>query len=179
MSMKSSIKIGDVFETNQCGLCTVIDYRNKYEVIVQFNDTGFIKSTFSKSLLRGCVKDPYVRSVFGVGYLAEGEPSKIGNKQTRTYILWKNMLARCYSESYHKRRPSYIGCEVCPRWHNYQNFLKDIKSLDGYEDWLDPSNNMALDKDTKFIGNKLYSIATCQFINVSDNVKDAMYRKNH
>lgn len=68
---------------------------------------------------------------------------------------WSAMLQRCYSESYHKRKPSYKGCYVCKEWLTFSNF----KSWMEKQDWKDKQ----LDKD--FLGDgKLYSPETCCFI---------------
>ena len=75
--------------------------------------------------------------------------------------------------------PSYKGCSVAPRWCCFANFANDIKTLEGYEDWLDPHNKICLDKDAKDPGNKLYSIDTCRFITSYENIADASYRRSH
>ena len=58
------------------------------------------------------------RTYEGVGYLgAENIDS-----EAASYIKWKNMIQRCYSDAVHKLKPYYIGKEVCIEWQNYQNF---------------------------------------------------------
>ncbi|WP_251850876.1 hypothetical protein [Enterobacter cloacae] len=108
-----------------------------------------------------------------------GVPTTINGKLTRIYSLWVHMLTRCYSEKYHLDFPSYKGCSVAPRWCCFANFANDIKTLEGYEDWLDPHNKICLDKDAKDPGNKLYSIDTCRFITSYENIADASYRRSH
>lgn len=71
------------------------------------------------------------------------------------YRRWNSMLQRCYSENYHKYRPTYKDCEVCEDWLTFSNF----KSWMEEQDW----EGKQLDKD--FLGNgKLYSPETCCFI---------------
>ena len=73
---------------------------------------------------------------------------------------WSAMLQRCYSESYHKRKPSYRGCYVCKEWLIFSNF----KSWMEKQDWKDKQ----LDKD--FLGDgKLYSPETCCFVSKEVN----------
>ncbi|EQB4828048.1 hypothetical protein N5D18_05030 [Enterobacter hormaechei] len=176
---KSSITIGDVFITNNCGFCTVIDYTNKESVTIKFDNTGFITKVRARNLKSGQVKDPYAISVCEVGFIGVGVPTTINGKLTRIYSLWVHMLTRCYSEKYHLDFPSYKGCSVAPRWCCFANFANDIKTLEGYEDWLDPHNKICLDKDAKDPGNKLYSIDTCRFITSYENIADASYRRSH
>jgi hypothetical protein len=70
------------------------------------------------------------------------------------------MLARCYSEKFHEKQPTYIGCTVCEEWHNFQNYAKwydeNYYEVDGYK--------MNLDKDILVKGNKIYSPETCVFV---------------
>lgn len=77
------------------------------------------------------------------------------------YITWYNILTRCYSESYHKKRPSYIGCIIDERWIYFSKF----KSWMEQQDWKDKE----IDKDIISPGNKLYSPETCCFIDSSVN----------
>lgn len=74
----------------------------------------------------------------------------------RFYKVWSSMLERCYSESLHKRRPTYIGCSVCPEWHLFSNF----KSWMEEQDW----QGKELDKDILVAGNKVYSPDSCKFV---------------
>ena len=72
------------------------------------------------------------------------------------YSTWSNMIARCYSEAYHKRQPTYIGCTVCEEWKYFSNFKAWMEK----QDYLDKE----LDKDFLVDGNKLYSPETCIFL---------------
>lgn len=81
-----------------------------------------------------------------------------GGKHTTAYIIWRNMLMRCYSEKNHKRHPSYIECSVDERFHDFQDFAgwyynHDYSNL-GYE----------LDKDLLIPNNKIYSPDNCCFV---------------
>ena len=50
------------------------------------------------------------------------------------YLKWHAMIQRCYSEAYHKKQPSYIGCTVCERWLIFSNFIEDFPKIDGYDE---------------------------------------------
>lgn len=69
---------------------------------------------------------------------------------------WRNMMNRCYGESYQKRNTTYIGCTVCDEWHIASNFKKwfDKNYVEGY----------VLDKDIIIKGNKVYSPESCCFV---------------
>lgn len=54
-------------------------------------------------------------------------------------------------------------------------FAKDIKKLEGYNDWL-TKTGYCLDKDTKIPGNKVYCKAACRFVPASENIRDVSKR---
>jgi len=80
------------------------------------------------------------------------------SKPNRTYIVWRNMIERCYSERYQARYPTYIGCSVADDWCDFQAFAEwyaNHKYSDlGYD----------LDKDLLTPSNKIYSSITCCFV---------------
>lgn len=95
----------------------------------------------------------------------------------RTYNLWYQMLRRCYDPKQQEmsKGKAYADCEVSDRWKLLSCFAKDIKNLEGYDNWL-TKTGYCLDKDTKVLGNKVYSKATCRFIPCSDNIRDIRKR---
>ncbi len=77
------------------------------------------------------------------------------------FVAWKGMMKRCYSAQYHKKYPTYKGCQVCDEWLSFMNFHKWAKDKIG----KDPSGKrLQLDKDFKIKDNTLYSPETCIFI---------------
>jgi hypothetical protein len=77
------------------------------------------------------------------------------------YLLWVNMLARCYSEVEHVRSPSYIGCTVHSEWLALSSFSKWVKD----QDW----KGKHLDKDILIQGNKVYGPLSCMFVSAEIN----------
>lgn len=137
--------------------CKVIGVLPKGIFIVEF-DNGYIGKCHHGAFLDKEVKSPYCKSVYGVGYLGEGEfvPTKNGII-TKEYHVWISMLERCYSERYLKINKSYQGCFVYDEWHNFQNFAKWYS--ENYYKVEDKT--MCLDKDILFKGNKEYSPEKC------------------
>jgi hypothetical protein len=72
------------------------------------------------------------------------------------YARWCHMLKRCYSEKYHEKQPTYIGCSVCEEWLTFSNFKCWMES----QSW----ENKQLDKDLLVVGNKEYGPDTCVFV---------------
>lgn len=149
--------IGRVFELNAGGNCTVISFKNKKIIIVEHNDEFKFLSTVSfAQLKRGTVKNPYTKSVCGVGYLGVGcYKSQYGGVVSETYQVWRGILRRCYGRRSYLISPSYLGCTVGLDWLNFQNFAAWYESNDFYGLGYD------VDKDILVQGNKVYSAETC------------------
>lgn len=150
---------GDVFTTNEGGSVTVVKYRNPYEVIIRHNDRyGHVAAVQAGNLRRGIVKNPYRRSIFGVGFIGVGEhPVSVDGNHTSAYKTWRRMLERCHCPKSLAKRPTYRGCSVHPDWCNFQNFAEWYKRQYFAECW-------DLDKDLIVEGNKIYSADTCVFV---------------
>lgn len=100
------------------------------------------------------------RLTHSVGVCKEGEFKRyIGNKQTKEYALWVNMLKRCYSKKFHKQSPQYIGCTVSENFKNFQYFAEWCNRQIGFN-----TTGYHLDKDILVKGNKHYSEETCVFV---------------
>ena len=77
------------------------------------------------------------------------------------YGTWKRMVQRCYSDNYHSRQPTYIGCTVSNDWLYFTSFKHWMEM----QDW----KGKHLDKDILVEGNKLYSKDTCAFVSSAAN----------
>ena len=124
----------------------------------------------SKSIILGKFHNPNTPTVFGMGYIGQGNYR--GIEYRKELYTWSGMLQRCYSDSYLKKNTTYKDCSVDPRWHNFQNFCEDIVELDGYKEWKENTTPLkyALDKDIKVEGNKIYSKDTCMFVKAKENI---------
>ena len=170
--------IGNTYTTNKGEKFKVLgcsNIKNKYGsysyFLIEFEDKVKIIVPIS-SVFNKYIKNPNTPSVWGIGFIGQGKyKTTINKKYTKEYTTWCGILQRCYSVEYQKKRPTYIGCTVDKRWHNFQNFCEDIQYLEGYENWK--SNTIplkyAIDKDIKIEGNKIYSKDTCMFVTTSEN----------
>lgn len=152
--MRASIQKGDTFSTNSCGNVVVTKYVSCDYIIVQFPDKTKVV-TRSNELRHGQVRNPNHPSYYGIGFIGIGPHS---SKSREFRSLWPNMLRRCY-DSTSGLNPTYTGCTVAKRWHNFQNFASDIEKMVGFgnEGWQ-------LDKDILKRGNKVYGPRTCCFV---------------
>lgn len=103
-----------------------------------------------------CYDDKRRSLVLGWGINDSSSPIIHGKEKELAYKTWTSMIRRCYSDKYHKHKPSYIGCSVCEEWRYYSNFEK----------WFDKHfrKGYVLDKDILVQGNRIYSPETCCFV---------------
>lgn len=160
-SMHKIQRLGEINYNRYGSKMTIIEYIDYANIIVEFENGYKTHSTY-RAFKRGEIKNPYDKTVFGVGFIGEGKyPCIINNKiLAPSYATWREMLKRCYYIKHHKTQPTYNDCIVCDEWHNYQNFAK----------WYDENyyeiegQSMCLDKDILYKGNKIYSPETCVFV---------------
>ena len=148
---------------NKFGSKMVIkEYRGCKDIDVYFPEYNWIfeHARYDK-FKNGGIKCPYEPRYFGKGYLGEGKykVSKNG-KLTDEYKIWYRMLQRCYDPKLQEKEPTYKGCTIEEYLLNFQNMGEWI-SENYYEI---PGEQMCLDKDILYKGNKVYSRETCIFV---------------
>lgn len=79
--------------------------------------------------------------------------------ESKEYIVWNDMLRRCFSEKYHTKKPTYIGCDVSENFKYFSYFYDWCNNQIGFG--LD---SYQLDKDLLIKGSKVYSEDICLFI---------------
>lgn len=152
---------------NKFGSKMVIEkYNRSVDIWVKFLEHGNLVHTSWYHFVRGDVKNPYDKSIYGVGFIGDGKfKTKDNGKSTLHYHKWFDMLKRCYDERFHEKQPTYKDCEVYREWHNFQNFAKwHTENYYTIEDEV-----MCLDKDILNKGNKIYSPETCIYAPKSIN----------
>ena len=147
--------IGDTFE-NEYGKYEIIGFKPVKRTIVKFIETGTIVETATCNVVKGRVKDFNRPTILGVGYLGYKKDPKQQITKNKAYIVWYNMLKRCYDEKSFVNHPTYKDCYVCKEWLCFKNFEK----------WYNANliEDFYLDKDILFKGNKIYSPDTCCFV---------------
>lgn len=138
------------------------EYRSAKDIDVYFPeyDWTFEHARYD-AFKKGNIKCPYEPRVYGVGYLGEGKYKiKENGKFKEEYIIWKNMLQRCYNPKFQEKEPTYNGCTVESYLLNFQHMAEWIN-----ENYYEvPDEQMCLDKDILYKGNKIYSRETCIFV---------------
>lgn len=169
--------INKTFVTNEGYRVKVLDYVDTHNVLINFMDNTNVQiwSTL-QNIKNGQIKNPYHKSVYGIGYYGVGSHiARFNNNKTEEYIKWFSMFVRCYDKKYQEKQPTYIGCSISEEFHNYQNFAEWYAHYK-YE----CAYPLEIDKDLLYEGNKLYSPATCclipKEINTTINSKRHDYR---
>ena len=151
--------VGKVCKSSNSGDFKVLKYDDSANVVIQFLKTGYETLARLGDIKNGYVKDPYVPSVCGVGITGAKYPIRVSGVQTKEYVLWCDMLRRCYSEHFKVKRPTYEGCEVSENFKSYEYFYEWCHNQIGFD-----NEGWHLDKDLLIKGNKVYSESTCIFI---------------
>ncbi|QXM18588.1 hypothetical protein Phab24_id143 [Acinetobacter phage Phab24] len=150
--------IGTEFETKS-GKCFIIDYKNNKEIVVLFYEGLFLLKTRLGDLKSGSVRNPYHKNskICGVGVCdIRTKTNKVSDKE---YVLWNNIIKRCYSDNIHRIRPTYKECTMSDDWLIYSSFKNDVLGMVGSD-----KVGWHLDKDLLIKGNKVYSKDTCCFL---------------
>lgn len=199
MTKRNSVKDTSAFRTRKYDVGSII--KTKYgdvkilEIIKGYTDsagkrfrtrcvciflaTGYVTNCQLSNLTVGKVKDMRMPTVYGVGYI--GSDIKITARGTyvrRLYDLWANMLKRCYFKSGTRNDEIYKDVKVDTRWHSFTNFMNTIQDVEGFE-LFEAGLDVALDKDIKVKGNKVYSRDTCMFVSTKDNTIAALNKRWH
>ena len=151
--------VGKVCKSTSSGDFKILKYNDSKNVEIQFLNTGFKTTVHLWSIKSGKVKDRYLPSVFGVGVLGAKYSISEGGVLTKEYDLWYSMLRRCYSDTYKKKQPTYVGCKCSENFKSYEYFYEWCHKQIGFG-----NVNFELDKDLLIKGNKVYSENTCVFI---------------
>ena len=151
--------VGKVFKSKSSGDFKVLKYNGSKNVKIQFLNTGFETVARLISIKIGEVKDRLSPSIYGIGVVGTKYLTYECGVQTKEYTLWKNMLERCYSDTYKKKHPTYKDCECSENFKSYEYFYEWCHSQIGFS-----NQGWHLDKDLLTEGNKVYSENICVFI---------------
>ena len=151
--------VGKVCKSKSSGDFKILKYNDTANVEIQFMKTGFETVVRLVNIKSGSVKDPYLPSVFGVGIVGTKYLITVDGVKTKEYALWYGMLARCYSDAFKKKNPTYEGCEASENFKSYEHFYEWCHKQIGFG-----NKGWHLDKDLLIKGNKVYSEDSCIFI---------------
>lgn len=171
----SSVDFNTLWPTTHSGFARIIrDYGYQYPgrkghmVRVVFINTGNEKDVLYTNLQAGRIGD----EVPTINCLPVAHYEEMSERILRT--KWVNMMGRCYNT----KNPVYAfygaaGVKVCERWHDYDNYVVDLKAMLGFNCFFLYPNSYHLDKDylqlTKPKYTHIYSPETCVWLEAQSN----------
>lgn len=168
---KTKVEVGNMFYNKDGEPFYVIRKLNPIEASVlmkskygfygiRFYNTHNEQVVHYSNIKSGAIKNSYSGSIHGVGIIGNVDVKAY----KREYTLWANMISRGYCNAEAERNPCYRCVAIHPRWLKLSNFIEDLPSLNGYEEWKS-GLQYELDKDTLSPeGKKIYSKDTCMFL---------------
>lgn len=140
---------------------TCIDYKNAMNIVVEFNNPYYKTSGCWSNFIKGKIRNPYIKTIYGVGAIGAKYSTRKNNKCAKEYQLWRDMLYRVYGcKKNHSTNKRYKECIVCDEWLLYENFYEWLHNQPNFKKWFD-GEQWCIDKDILFKGNKTYSPDTC------------------
>lgn len=156
---KYSFRIGDKIQTKTSGVALVAEEikplkgerRTTWRVV--FQATGSSRVVTYRDLIDGTIKDPFLRTVFGVGYMGNFDERDPHLKELLK--VWERMLRKCYGEKLgFKADTGEDGIHVSNDWHCFATFQKEVKKIPGWELKLENPKDYVLDKDILWASNR-------------------------
>ena len=109
------------------------------------------------------------RKIYGVGVNDYEGVIRSQGEIMYEYVVWSDMIRRCYSVKERSRLPTYAGYQAEPYFHYFTNFLNFIKTLKGFNQCDEKGKVFEMDKDLLIKGNKTYSRSSICFLPSSVN----------
>ena len=91
-------RVGEKFINNEGCSYEIIEYFGCYDSTIRFEDGSIIKGINYGDMKRGNVKNPFYKSIQGVGFMGVGKhKASINAKHTTTYNFYTRMMDRGYN----------------------------------------------------------------------------------
>lgn len=166
-------EVGNVLQNNYGTYYKIIEkLDNPFRRIIFLDEFSYEKIVTTSNMSVGNCKNPYDKTMCGIGYM--GECDKVSKE---IYSKWASILQRCYSEKCLNNKPTYKNVTVCEEWLCFKNFQNWY--IDTYPKNI---NNPTVDKDLlQFrIEHKIYSPKTCIWVtneinNLIKNLENSSY----
>ena len=160
--------IGNIYKTKNCGDVKVLSCEKYSKAVVVFLQTGNVVTTSMSAVKLGQIRDKSLNSIAGGCSLGDTK-SKVNGAYKKSYMLWTNMVSRCYRGNETTKNPTYEKCEISELFKKYENFEKWCSNQIGFGVLDDKGEPFHLDKDILVKGNKIYSEDTCCFVPICIN----------
>ena len=136
----------------------IVAYRSATDMDVLIDDKYLLTGQRYGNFIRRNIKNPYHRSVYGMGYIGEGKYA--ARDDSIYYCTWRTMIRNCCKGTRTSKILPPSDCAVIEEWHNFQTFAA----------WMKPNyyrldnERVVLNKGILLKGNELYSDKFCIFV---------------
>ena len=159
MNKLKNNRVGEIRRMNCGEECEIIKYINASDIYVKFKETNKEFRGNYEAFCGGKIKDTFLPTVCGVGYIGY-ETVKEDDKYLQSYKSWRQILIRGYDKTFKEKNKSYSDCLVWDEWSYYGDFKKWFN-----ENYYEvEGEQMHIDKDILYKGNKIYSPKTCCYV---------------
>lgn len=150
---------------NQGYIMKIIEYPNANHMTVQFLDeyNCIVQNVRWTHFVDGEIKNPYAKTVYGIGIKGNKYSSK-----SYEYKTWQHIMERCYSNKWRERYNYYSNTSMCKEWLLFENFYEWLHKQENFEKFLN-GDRWAIDKDILIKDNDVYSPDTCCLVPVNVN----------
>lgn len=181
--IKNQVKVGNIC-ISTTGEKFLIIAKYGQQILIKFmDDNGYECIRHHESVRTGTVKNPYTKTVYGVGALGNVE----NPKQNSQYIFWRTKICKRYADG---ELP-----HLNQRWLVFEYWLEDIKALSDYDklgqyrvsvvDPFDLYNNIDnlkirknIKKDRSCVRVDLFTKEVDLYMNRNEAVEDTGYFKD-
>lgn len=163
-------RIGEENKNRFGSTMILVNWKNFENIDVYFPEYNWTTYNVNYcNFKNGGIACPYEPRIFGVGYIGEGKMKMHkGYTQTDSYVAWKGIIERCYSEKCKR-----FGSTMEDEWLCFNTFNEWFEENIYYVE----GQKMCVDKDILFKGNKHYSKETCCIVPNDINVLFTNSRK--
>jgi hypothetical protein len=156
--VRKSYKVGDVWPTKSGVDVEIIKtFKGSQRVVIKWLDEyQHTTEIYQCALPRSNLKNPYERTIIGVGFLGTSYAAQNPLKFKREKIVWSGLFKRAYDEKTLIERPGYAGATVNAGWHEFGGFVDWTEQAVGWK-----NKNWHVDKDLILRGNREYGPETC------------------
>lgn len=150
--------VGDIWPTKSGVNVEIIKtFKGSQRIVIKWLDEHeHVAEIYQFALVRSSIKNPYERSVVGVGFLGTSYAGLNVLEFKRERAIWRGLFTRAYDNKAKIKRPGYTDSTVNPAWHDFGGFVDWTSSAVGWH-----NESWHVDKDLIVRGNKEYGPEFC------------------
>lgn len=172
--VRNTYNVGDVWPTKSGVNVEIIEtFKGSQRVVIKWLDEyEHTAEIYQCALPRSSLKNPYERTIVGVGFLGTSHAALNFSEFNREKTVWRGLFKRAYDNKTLLTRPGYTGTTVNPKWHDLGGFVEWTQEAVGWR-----NESWHVDKDLILRGNKEYGPETCCML--PPIINSALWEREH